>query len=235
MKNQNLINKNCVSSQVYDYLLAKISKHEWNENQKIPSENILVEQLGVSRNTIRQAIQKLSALGILEPRQGEGTFVKKIDTSFYLNLLIPSAFLDVRDGIVVVEFEKGIQVESVKCACEKASDEEIEGLVPLIHKMENVSNAEDFFAADIEFHEYISLISHNDMFYKSMQIIKFILCDELQEVVQRYGTDESISAHTKIYELLKKRDKIGIDCCMNEHMDLVKCRLREVLKSKEKK
>ena len=58
-----------VSDQVYDQLLTQIKNNTWSEGEKLPSENELRVQLGVSRISVREAIQKLTAFGIVETRQ----------------------------------------------------------------------------------------------------------------------------------------------------------------------
>lgn len=217
-----------VSDNVYDQMLEMIASGNWSEGSKIPSENELKELFQVSRNTVRQAIQKMSALGIVEAKQGEGTFVKKIDTSFYLNILIPTAFLGNESCIDILEFEKGIQVESVKQAARKATREEIEGLQDYIVQMEQEDDPDMFFEYDNEYHIYLSKITHNEMFYKSMTLIKEILRGNLREVVVRYGTRESIDYHRKIYQYLINGDDAQAAQMMDEHMQVILDRLAEI-------
>ena len=122
------IEKTSIAEVVYEHMLAMVADGSWQEGTKIPSENELKDMFGVSRNTVRQAIQKMNALGILEARQGMGTFVRKVDTSFYLNSLLPTIIMDEKSSACTLEFEKAIQVESVKIAGRCATDEEIDGL-----------------------------------------------------------------------------------------------------------
>jgi GntR family transcriptional regulator len=62
--------------QVKDHLIEKIQQQVWRPNHLIPTEQELMKQFGVSRTTIRQAINMLVADGLLEKRQGKGTVVK---------------------------------------------------------------------------------------------------------------------------------------------------------------
>ena len=66
--------KSSVSQQVFDQLREQILSGSWKPGQKLPSENELAAQFGVSRVTVRNALQKLSGLGLLETRFGEGSF-----------------------------------------------------------------------------------------------------------------------------------------------------------------
>lgn len=221
-----------ISDSVYDQMLGMIASGAWSEGSKIPSENELKELFQVSRNTVRQAIQKMSALGIVEAKQGEGTFVRKIDTSFYLNILIPTAFLGNESCIDILEFEKSIQVESVKQAARKATREEIEGLQKYIVQMEQENDPDAFFECDNEYHIYLSKITHNEMFYKSMTLIKEILRGNLREVVVRYGTRESIDYHKKIYQYLIDGDEAHAAQLMDEHMQVILDRLMRIVEKR---
>ncbi len=223
------VNKTSVADSVFDGMLEMLASRKWIEGTKIPSENELKEYFQVSRNTVRQAIQKLSALGVLEARQGEGTFVKKIDTGFYLNILIPSVFLAADDCIKILEFEKSIQVESVKIAGVAATTTEIEKLAFYLDQMKSKSDPDEFFEFDIEYHKYLSQITHNEMFYKSMMIIKGMLSEGLRQVVIRYGKEHSIYYHTRIYELLLARKVDEAALLMDEHMREVLDNLKTVL------
>lgn len=225
-----VVKKVSIADIVYDNMLEMIADGSWPEGTKIPSENELKEQFQVSRNTVRQAIQKMNALGILEAKQGEGTFVKKIDTSFYLNILIPTVFLGDESCISILEFEKSIQVESVKLAGKRASREELDGLKYYIGLMEREEDPNRFFEHDIEYHKYLSQITHNEMFYKSMSIIKCMLKENLRAVVARYGTKESVDYHTEIYQYLIDGKIEEAAALMDEHMQVVLDRLEKITK-----
>lgn len=224
----NAVKKVNVADSVYESMIGMIANGSWSEGMKIPSENELKEQFQVSRNTVRQAIQKMRALGIVTARQGEGTFVKKIDTGFYLNMLVPTVFLGDSSCVSILEFEKSIQVESVKLAGKHASQEEIDGLQNYIQLMETTRDPEQFFQYDIEYHKYLSKITHNEMFYKSMSIIKSMLTENLREVVIRYGTKDSIVHHTQIYQELKAGKVRDAAAIMDEHMQVVLDRLSNI-------
>lgn len=74
-----------IASEIKDRIINNV----WKVGEKIPSENKLSEEFEVNRLTIRLAINKLNALGVLETKTGEGTYVKKINLYNYINQLIP--------------------------------------------------------------------------------------------------------------------------------------------------
>ena len=64
------VNRRTVADQVFHIILKKISSGEWKIGEKIPSEIELAQDLGVSRTTLKMALQKLNTLGMLETRVG---------------------------------------------------------------------------------------------------------------------------------------------------------------------
>lgn len=74
-----------IASEIKDRIINNV----WKVGEKIPSENKLSEEFEVNRLTIRLAINKLNALGVLETKTGEGTYVKKINLYNYINQLVP--------------------------------------------------------------------------------------------------------------------------------------------------
>lgn len=222
------IEKTSIAEVVYEHMLAMVADGSWPEGAKIPSENELKEMFGVSRNTVRQAIQKMNALGILEARQGMGTFVRKVDTSFYLNSLLPTVIIDEKSSAAILEFEKAIQVESVKIAGKCATDEEIEGLKVFIDRMKLSKESEEFYAHDKEYHKYICQITHNNIFVKSMTLFTKMMKRGLVSVVNHYGRDLSIEIHEAIYFKLKERKVDEAAQLMDQHLQLNINRLLEI-------
>ena len=69
------VNHNSASSQIYEQLLHYITSGEWPVGTRLPSEKDLAEQFGVSRVPIREALQRLRAIGVVRSLQGSGSFV----------------------------------------------------------------------------------------------------------------------------------------------------------------
>ena len=71
------MNENVVES-IYNKMVESITSAQWSlPGSKIPTENELAKTYQVSRSSVRQAISRLKALGLLESRQGSGTVIKK--------------------------------------------------------------------------------------------------------------------------------------------------------------
>ena len=119
------IKKVNVGEQVFEQLKRMLIEGEWEPGSKIPSENELADLFNVSRITVRQALQKLNALGLIETKLGEGSFVKSVDIGESMNALIPVMYLGEHSASQVFEFRQIIETECARLACERATEEDI--------------------------------------------------------------------------------------------------------------
>ncbi len=226
------IEKTNISSAVYDKMMEMIVQGLWQQGEMIPSENELCEAFGVSRNTIRQGIQRLSALGIINSVQGKGTFVSEINPGAYLNLLIPTMFLGEKDSISILQFMKAVQVESVRLVCTSASDEKIRKLGDYVSYMGSADNYTDFFNHDSAYHHYLAEVTGNSLFIKSMELATELLKVYLQDIVILHGSEKSLEQHDSCYKAILQRDVSNACKIMESHYDMLIERLGKLLSEK---
>mgnify|MGYP003215939625 CR=1 FL=1 len=167
------IRKVSASEQVCEAIQAQISSGTWKVGEKLPSESELASKFGVNRLTVRMALQKLNALGIVETRTGSGTFVIEFDFESYLKTA--SKFYE-RSGMMqnVTEFRNHIEIECARLAIERATEEDLCELERLALKhreawadTEGLTHEEwckRVAAADLAFHEHVCRISHNPLY-----------------------------------------------------------------------
>lgn len=212
-------------NQTYDRLLSMIVKREYKPGDRLPSEMVLCEELEVSRNTLRAALNKLSALGITETRHGGGTYVKEVGSDVYLNFLIPAVLTHNLDLLEIMRFRKGIEVESARQAAEMATEEHIEKLRELLERCREYGDVCDFARFEIEdanFHGMIAEASGNAMFIKIMEIIRMLLNPEMQNFLRFQGTViDSNYYHEMILQCIIHRKPDDAAYFMQRHMTAI--------------
>lgn len=226
MRTSQKLKKTTLSDQVSKIIKEKIKTKEWPEGVKLPSENELADSFGVNRLTVRNALQKLGAQGIVETRAGEGTFVKQFDIFEYLNevadfVTSPEMLEGVR------EYRQCIETECAKLAIERASAEDIDELEGVCEKYISVAHEQgasldDHFNAiinaDLDFHFQICKMSKNSLFVLAYTTARDLIFRYVKSVfLNRYvsysfGAKPEIAAavamenHRKILEAIKQRD-----------------------------
>src|SRR5690554_2207647 len=121
------IRKTHVTEEVFLQMKQMIIDKNWKPGDKLPSEHELCELFGVSRGTIRNALQKLATLDLIETRVGEGSFIKEIDNTAPLNSLLPTVYFE-DDIEAILEFRREIETGTAALAATKANKEDIKEL-----------------------------------------------------------------------------------------------------------
>lgn len=136
-------------------------------NTRLPSERALAEQYKVSRNTVREAVQRLRARGLVRSRQGAGVFVSDLlrtgTASPWSQLVEDHPAL--RDDIL--EFRRVLEGATAFFAAQRCTDEDKQTITALRAELATARSSNDRAAeavADARLHEAIALASHNTMF-----------------------------------------------------------------------
>lgn len=160
------ISRDRVSQLVYDDLKMRIVAGEFDVDQRLPSEGTLARDFGVSRSSVRSALQRLQILGLVDIRIGEGSFVRERTFS---NLMSEVSALVAEDAMIpyVRELRETIEIAATRFTLSRASDEELEAFVKLARELSETArlgNEEEYIEADYQFHLTLCSLSQNRLF-----------------------------------------------------------------------
>lgn len=213
------IKKENISDQVFEQLRNNIIDGIWKQGDKLPSENDLVEAFGVSRITIRQALSKLTTLGLIETRTGEGSFVTELKPGIFMNNMIPYIYLNQESLEELLEFRYVIEVETAGIAANKITDEDIERLEKSLKRMEsNVDDLSKYVEEDLHFHMIIANSSKNSLIIQIHNIVRSIIKRSIKNLTENIGVENGLKYHKQIIEALKERDEVMVKNIMREHL-----------------
>lgn len=215
-----MVKKLNVGEQVYMQLKQQLLSNEWKQGEKIPSENDLADAFGVSRVTVRQAIQKLTIFGLLETKLGQGSFVKQAKAGLYMNSIIPIAYLGENSFEEVLEFRSRIEGVVAELATEKITDIEICELENCFEQMKVYKDDLKMFAKeDFAFHIIIAKATKNSLFIEIFNIMNDLLSNAMTRVVVKKGNSAGIYYHKLLLEAIINRDPKQVRKVMDEHME----------------
>ena len=223
------IKKTNTSEMVCNAIKENIQKGTWKTGDRLPSESDLAEMFGVNRLTVRMALQKLNALGILDTRTGSGTYVVEFSfedfiaeiSEFYMQ---PELLDDVS------EFRRLLELECANLAMERGTEEELEELRRLVEVYgeqvqacyrENTLDAFKVLARyDINIHQHICKMSHNALYLYSFSVAResiyhylmIINKQRLDHWKKRKITPEVLASthveiHSNLYEAIRDKDR----------------------------
>jgi GntR family transcriptional repressor for pyruvate dehydrogenase complex len=218
------ITRDGVCDQVYKQLKENVLKGTWQPGDKIPSETQLVSLFGVSRASVRMAIQRMITLGLLQSKVGDGTYVREFTPRVYINELVP-LILKPEDQLEIMEFRKALETEALRLAAQRATDEELRDLEEIhIRSRKAFRNLdlETYFKEDMQFHMQIFKMSKNSVFVTTVETLADVLFPHFYSVARDFfetnevPSDES-DLHTVILEGLKNRD---VNICVKAYTKL---------------
>lgn len=215
------IKKVKLSEQTSDRLYEMIvDEHRYEPGSKLPNENELSGELGVSRTTLREAISFLVAQGVLEIRRGKGTYVSDDLPVSGLDLTSLAGLRSRVRAKDLFEMRLIFEPATVALACQRGTDEELRQIQKKAERVERAAaEGGDWPLADQEFHWAIIKASHNEYMRRLYPIINSAVNEILQLSQNRqHMQDVALSDNRMILEFLMNRDEDGARHAMSIHM-----------------
>lgn len=147
--------------QVIEQMRTAISTGEWTLGERVPAEQELVNLLGVGRNTVREAVRALAHAGLLEVRQGDGTFVRA--TSELSGAVRRLCGSELRE---VLEVRRTLEVEGARLAATARTEAELAELTSALEARDRALDSgpwAHFVDVDAQFHLLVVRCSHNKL------------------------------------------------------------------------
>ncbi|MFD6886488.1 FadR/GntR family transcriptional regulator [Streptomyces sp. NPDC059957] len=197
--------RSALVDQVIAQLRNQITTGEWPVGSRIPTEPELVELLGVARNTVREAVRALAHNGLLDIRQGSGTYV--IATSELAGVMHRRfAGADPRH---IAELRSTLESSAARLAAERRTARDLVQLDALLARREEAwsgGDAEPFIAADVALHMAVVAASHNEVLIELYADLGDLVADWLRTDV---GTELDPAAHldhARLIEAIRRGD-----------------------------
>ncbi|MFJ2745628.1 FadR/GntR family transcriptional regulator [Streptomyces sp. NPDC087440] len=197
--------RSALSDQVITALRNQITSGEWPVGSRIPTEPELVEQLGVARNTVREAVRALAHNGLLDIRQGSGTYV--LATSELAGVM-HRRFADA-DPLHIAELRSTLESSAGRLAAQRRTDKDVRQLDALLARREEAwasGDAEQFVTADASLHLAVVAASHNDVLIGLYADLGDLLRDWLRLDVGHELRPEDHMDHARLIEAIRVGD-----------------------------
>lgn len=216
-----MTDKVSVTNNIARYIRKNIENDTWHVGEKIPSENQLCRELGVSRVSVRNALQQFIALGILESAHGKGTFLISKDLSVFAPAAgsLPQSEENLQTMKHILEFRCMIEPDICGKVASAATPELIERLEKLLDTMrDSVGKSRIFVDADMNFHMEICRASGNPVISAVMTDIFRRRADLGHMLNLATGYYGGIYYHGLLLDAFKKHDGKRARAFMYEHL-----------------
>jgi GntR family transcriptional repressor for pyruvate dehydrogenase complex len=212
-----------VSTAVLEEIRRMIMSGEIQEGDKFPNQNEFAAQLGVSRPSLREALQVLSQLGAIEQRPGAGTILVSRAPALFSAEIDTPLVSNREASMELMESRRMVEVGLAHMAAKRASDSEIAELGQALAAMDQArqkSDKEAFAENDLLFHHLVAKASHNRfavaLFHSFSQAIGQLLDDSFRVMPEML--EVAFRAHQKIFRAIAARDSEEAGRAINQHL-----------------
>jgi len=177
--------------------------------EKLPREADLAAELGLSRNSLREAVKALSLINVLDVRQGDGTYATSLAPSLLLEAL--SFIVDFHRDDTVLEFlevRRILEPAATALAALRMAEEDRAELERILDSVDVDSPVENFVAADLEFHKKIALGSGNTVLASLVDNMSMPTARARvwRGMTEPHALERTLGEHRAIYQAIVNRD-----------------------------
>lgn len=216
-----------LSEKVATQLKKAISQGVFRVGEKLPSQPELAEMMGVSRPSIREAIQILELQGMLESIKGGGTTVRNIAEQSIINPIEIFLDEDKRSIIDLTEVRALMEVWAARKAAITRSDQEADQMLKYLLEMEQDFKAYEIRPEiDVKFHLEIASATHNVIFAHLIDSVFQLITRAIELAREKVFLDRDdqrliLQHHRSVYEAIRDRDPDRAEAAMRSHLNFV--------------
>jgi len=225
----NSIKHTKISEDIANQIKRLIIDGELKPGDQLPPERELIKQLGVSRPSLREALNALAAMGFLEVRQAKRTFVRSITSKLLEDPLALLIKADTQKIFDLIEVRKAIETWAAYHAAQKASREDIEQLDTIIREMKRAfEEGRSWEKQDADFHLAIAQATHNTIHMHIMSGIYDLLRESVGRVFRdRAKIKKLLDQHYKIFNAIKNHSPDKARERTLEHLNYVESEVKK--------
>jgi GntR family transcriptional regulator, transcriptional repressor for pyruvate dehydrogenase complex len=230
--------KRKLSDYVLDEIKRMLISGELKEGDKLPNQNEFAMQLGVSRLPLREAMQKLSQLGVIEEKPGVGTRIISGDPSTWAVKLEAPFLSDSQAALELLEARRILETAIILASVKRLDDDDINALHNDIIRMESALKKKDtraYLKSDLDFHFHIASGTHNRFLMNMLQTIHKLLEQFMMEIFNEIPNliPDSMEYHTRIFDHVRNHELKAAAASMKGHLGSIEHLLKEYYKERK--
>lgn len=209
-----------LAASVLDQLLDQMRRGTLKPGDRLPPERTLMEQFSVGRSTVREALQSLARMNLIESRPGAGTVVKTADLHTYLRPDIFAVLLASGAASELLEAREVIEVAIVDLAAQRATAEDLLAIEAILDRATVAfAQNEPTTELSIAFHMQLAEAAHNGIVSTFMHSIYELLRVRSRRALERPSFLRwEIDSHRELYALIKAHDSVAARQAMRDHL-----------------
>jgi len=217
-----------ISDEIVNQIKTLISEGKLKPGDKLPPERELIKEFGVSRPSLREALNSLVTMGFLEIK-GKRTYIKSVASQSMQNPLSLLIKADTKKIFDLIEVRKAIEAWGAYLAAQRASKEDIKQLAGVIEEMKKAfEQGRPWEKQDADFHLGIAQATHNTIQTHIMSTIYDLLRESMARVFRdRSKVKKLLDHHYRIFSAIKRHSPDKAREKTLEHLNYVESEVKE--------
>lgn len=221
---------------IRDYIKQYILEHDLKPGDSLPPEGQLVEDLGVGRSSVREAVKSLQSVGIVDVRQGNGLYVRELNFDPMLETFLFGMRFDPDTLSELLQIRIWLEVAVIGDAVEHIGAAEIAKLESILATWEQrIRAGEEYSDLDEDFHETIYGILNNQSLMKLFSVFWVSFTSLDSEITHDPDPGEVIAFHRSILDAIKAHDPGLVRRRLLQHFEQVRERIHSYLEAIDEK
>ncbi|MBX6394334.1 MAG: FadR family transcriptional regulator [Alicyclobacillaceae bacterium] len=224
-----------LSDAVIEQLKELIREGVYPPGSKLPPEKELAQQFGVSRASVREALTVLASAGIIEIRQGEGSFVLEVDVSRYIPPVAVSMISFPEQILHLLETRMILEASAAELAARRAGEKDLTDIETALQGyLDELQAGRVGDAHDLQFHQAIARATRNPVLVELMARVSDLIREGMRYTLgQNVGNEQRMrevyEEHSRIYRAIRTRDPEEAREAMVFHLDKVRQKVQRMM------
>lgn len=209
---------------VLQYIKDKIQNNELTLGNKLPSERTIMEELDLSRNSVREALRQLENMGFIKSNHGQGNFLINQAGRGFSEIFSMLLLMHQTDRSEFLILRRSLETEAFKQAMINRSEQDLQTLQQAVEKMNQATNQNQIEEAEKIFHHTLMIAGQNKLFVMIMQALSTLEDTYRHETLSLLEDDRKrllLQVHQDIVQALQVRDMQKGYQAMQRHFDLI--------------
>jgi GntR family transcriptional repressor for pyruvate dehydrogenase complex len=215
------LGRQTLSQAVSAAVLDRIRSGEFGPGDRLPTEKSLMAEYGVGRNSVREAVQALVTLGLVDVRPGRGATVIAIDSDAVMDSGTISVLLKEEAVDDLYAFRRLLEIEIAARAAVAATAADLEGIAASIRAFDSaLEQGRPISSLDDEFHAAVAKASHNAIYATVLDAVSGLIANARRLSMNvPWASQRAQVEHQRLYEAIVAHDPEAAAEIMGTHLD----------------
>ena len=208
-------------------LREQVLSGQWPVGGRLPAETELAQRLEVGRSTVREAVRALVHAGLLETRQGSGTYVRSLSPGADWEPRLRRAAV-----LEAYEVREALEVQAARLAATRRTDADIEALHARLAERDRARGSDEAFVeADLAFHRAVVAAAHNPLLAEMFDSFAAVLREALIAIRsdQAVQSPDADAAHARLAAAIEAGDAAAAAQATHDHIDPTAANVRSLI------